>query len=221
MALRGRWRNIIFVNVHAPSKEKIDESKVSFYEELEQVFDNFPKYHMKNLLADFNAKVGRMNIFKPTIGQESLHQDSNDNGVRLVNFVTSKNLVVMSTMFPHRNIHKYTWTSPDGKTHNQIDHVLIDRRWHSSVLDVRGFRGANCDTDHHLVIAKVKERLAVGKQGAQRFDRQRFNSRKLNEPEVREQYQIEITNMFAALENSNDYEKVDRTWENIKENIQT
>ena len=105
MALRGRWRNIIFVNVHAPSKEKIDESKVSFYEELEQVFDNFPKYHMKNLLADFNAKVGRMNIFKPTIGQESLHQDSNDNGVRLVNFVTSKNLVVMSTMFPHRNIH--------------------------------------------------------------------------------------------------------------------
>jgi hypothetical protein len=51
----------------------------------------------------------------------------NDNGVRVVNFATSKNLVVKSTMFPHRNIHKYTWTSPDGKTHNQIDHVLIDR----------------------------------------------------------------------------------------------
>ena len=66
-----------------------------------------------------------------------LHQDSNDNGVRIVNFATSKNLVVKSTMFPHRNIHKYTWTSPDGKTHNQIDHVLIDRRWQSSVLDAR------------------------------------------------------------------------------------
>jgi hypothetical protein len=60
-----------------------------------------------------------------TIGNESLRQDSNDNGVRIVNFATSKNLVVKSTMFPHRNIHKYTWTSPDGKTHNQIDHVLI------------------------------------------------------------------------------------------------
>ena len=90
----------------------------------------------------------RENIFKPTTGQECLHQDSNDNGIRLVNFATSKNLVVKSTMFPHRNIHKHTWTSPDGKTHNQTDPVLIDRRWHLSVLDVRSFRGADCDTDH-------------------------------------------------------------------------
>jgi hypothetical protein len=72
--------------------------------------------------------LGREDTFKPTIGNESLHEDSNDNGVRVVNFATSKNLVVTSTMFPHRNIHKYTWTPPDGKTHNQIDHVLIDRR---------------------------------------------------------------------------------------------
>jgi len=71
------------------------------------------------------------------------------------------------------------------------------------------------------VIAKVRERLPVGKQAAQRFDRQRFNLKKLNEPEVREQYQIEITNRFAALENVNDYEDVNRTWENIKDNIQT
>jgi len=61
----------------------------------------------------------------------------------------------------------YTWTSSDDKTHNQIDHVMVDRRWHSSVLDVRSFRGAGCDTDHYLVIETVREILAVGKQAAQ------------------------------------------------------
>jgi hypothetical protein len=94
IVLGGRWHNTIVVNVHAPSEEKSDTSKDSFYAELEQVFDHLPKYHMKILLGDFNEKVGRENIFKPTIGQESLHQDSNDFGVRIVNFTTSKSLVV-------------------------------------------------------------------------------------------------------------------------------
>jgi len=110
--------------------------KDNFYEELEQVFNHFPKHHMNILLGDFNAKVGGENIFKLAIWYERLHQDTIDNGVRILNFDTSKNLVVMSTMFLHQNIHKYTWTSPYGKTHNQIDHILTDRRWHSSILDV-------------------------------------------------------------------------------------
>ena len=80
-----------------------------------------------------------------------------------------------------------------------IDHVLKDRRWHSSILDVRSFRGADCDTDHYLVAAKVRERLAVRKQIAQKFDGGRFNLRKLGDLEVRKQYQIEITNRFAVL----------------------
>ena len=111
-----------------------------------------------------------------TVGYECLNQGSNDNGVRIVNFVISKNRVAKSTMFPHRNIYKYTWTSPGGKTHNQIYHILIDRRWNSSVLDVRSFRGADCDTDHYLVLAKVRERLAVSKQAAPRFDGERLMS---------------------------------------------
>jgi hypothetical protein len=82
---------------------------------------------MKILLGDFNAKVGSEDIFKPTVENESLHEISNGSGVRLVNLAASKNLRVISTMFPHHNIHKYTWTSPDGKKHNQIDHILVDR----------------------------------------------------------------------------------------------
>ncbi|PNF16047.1 hypothetical protein B7P43_G04596 [Cryptotermes secundus] len=141
--LKGRWCDIIVMNVHAPTEDKIDDIKDGFYEELEHVVDKSPKYPMKILLGDFNAKVGREDFFKPTIGNESLHEISNDNGVRVVNFATSKNLTVKSTMFPHRNIHKFTWTSPDGKIHTQIDHILIDRRQHSSILDVRSFRAAD------------------------------------------------------------------------------
>jgi len=113
--------------VHALSEEKSDDSNESFYEELEQAFDRYPKYHMKILLGDFNAKLGSKNIFRPTVWNERLQQGSKKNGVRIVNFATSKNLVVKSMVFPHRNIHKYNQNSPDGNIHNQIDHVL--RGW--------------------------------------------------------------------------------------------
>jgi hypothetical protein len=98
--LTGRWCHIIVLNVHAPTEDKTDDVKDSFYEELERVFDKFPKYHMTILLGDFSAIVGREDIFKPTC----LHKISNDNGVIVVNFATSKNLTVKSTMFPHHNI---------------------------------------------------------------------------------------------------------------------
>jgi hypothetical protein len=111
-----------------PCEDKNDDVKDSFCEELGRVFDQFPRYDMKILLGDFNENVGREDIFKPTIRNESSHEISNDDGFRAVNFATSKNLFVKSTMFPQRSIHKCTWTSPDGQTHNQIDHVLIDTR---------------------------------------------------------------------------------------------
>jgi hypothetical protein len=92
---------IIVSNVQAPTEDKSNDSNDSFYEELEQAFNPFPRYSMKILLGHFNAKFGREDIFKVTTGNERLHQDSNVNGVRLVNIATSKNLVVKSTMFQH------------------------------------------------------------------------------------------------------------------------
>jgi hypothetical protein len=191
-------------------RKRVMRQKTVFMRNWSRFFYHFPKYRIKILLEVFNAKVGRKNIFKPTIGNESLHQDSNDNGVRTVNFATSKNLVFKSTMFQHRNIHKYTWTSPDGQTHNQIDHIFIGRRCHSSILDSRSFKGADCDTDHYLVVAKVRERLAVRKQAEQKFEGEKFNLRKLDDLKVRKQYQIEITNRFAALKNVSDDEDINR-----------
>ncbi|PNF23403.1 hypothetical protein B7P43_G12243 [Cryptotermes secundus] len=206
------------MNVHAPTEDKIDDVKDRFYEELEHLFDKFPKYRMKILLGDFNAKVGREDISKPTIRNESLHEIGNDNGVGVVNFATSKNLTVKSTMFPHRNLHKITCTSPDGMIHNQIYHILIDRRRHSSIPDVRSFRAEDCDTDHYLMVAKVRERLAVSKRTTHRVKMEMFSLKKLNEVEDKEQYCVEISNLFTALENLETEVDVNKAWETIRGN---
>jgi hypothetical protein len=87
---RGHWYYIIVLNVHASTEDKNDD-KDNFYKELEHVFNQILKYNMTILLGDFNAKVGEEDIFKPTIRNESLQEISN-NGVGVVNFVTSKNV---------------------------------------------------------------------------------------------------------------------------------
>jgi hypothetical protein len=76
--------------------------------------------------------------------------------------------------------------SPDGKTHNQIDHILVDRRRHSILLVVRPVRATDCDTEHYLVVAKVRERLAVNKQGSHRFHVERFSLKKVTKVEGKE-----------------------------------
>ena len=93
IVLQGRWCNIIVLNVHAPSEEKSDDSKDSFYKELEQVFSLLPKHHIKSPLGDFNVKLGREDIFKLTIGNDGLHQDSDDKGAGIINLATLENLV--------------------------------------------------------------------------------------------------------------------------------
>jgi hypothetical protein len=114
MILRGHWCHIIALNVHAPTKDETEDEKNSFCEEMEHVFNKFPKYHIKILLGHVNAKVSREDIFKLETGNESLHEISNKNGIRVVNFAAYKNLTVQRTMLPYCNIHKYIQTSPDG-----------------------------------------------------------------------------------------------------------
>jgi hypothetical protein len=120
-------------------------------------------------------------------------------------------------MFPHRNIHTYTWTSPDWNTHIQIDHFLIYRRRHSSVLDVQSFRAADCDRDNYLVVVKIRERIAVNKQGSHKFRMERFNLKKLNEVEGKGKYRVEVSNRFAALEDLDAEAEINTIWEIIRE----
>jgi hypothetical protein len=76
-----RWFDIIGLHIHALREDKIDDMKDSSYEELARLFDKFSKHRMKMLLGDFNSKEGREDIFKPTIGNGSLHDLINDNGL--------------------------------------------------------------------------------------------------------------------------------------------
>jgi hypothetical protein len=78
--------------------------------------------------------------------------------------------------------------------------VLIDRRRHSNILDIRSFRGTDCDTDHYLVGTKLRERISVSKRARQNFDLERFDLKKLDDVDVKEKYQVEISTRFAALE---------------------
>jgi uncharacterized membrane protein len=71
---------------------------------------------MKMSLGDLNSKIHRKDIFRPTAVNESLHEISNDNGIRVVKFGIPETLIIKNKMFPHRNIHKFTWISRDGKT---------------------------------------------------------------------------------------------------------
>jgi hypothetical protein len=102
-------------------------------------------------------------------------------------------------MPPHCNIHKYTWTSPDYKSHSQIDNILIDRLRHLRVYDVRSFRAVDCNSDQYLAVAKVRERLTVNKQISHEFHMEKFNLKKLNWVETKEKYHVEVSNSFAAL----------------------
>jgi hypothetical protein len=119
--LRGTWCNLTVLYVHTLCKDKGNDIKDNFYEELGRIFNQVPRYDMKILWGNLNAKVDREIIFKPTIGNESLHGINNDNGFRVVHFDTYKKLVAKSTMFPHDKIHKHTRTSPEENKNNHID----------------------------------------------------------------------------------------------------
>jgi hypothetical protein len=90
---------------------------------------------------------------------------------------------------------------------------LIDRARLSSVLDVPSFRVADCGTDHYLMVAKVRERLAVNKQRSHRFHTERFNLRKLNEVKGKEQFCVEVSKRFVVLAYLDRDVKINSAWE--------
>jgi len=136
LRLKAKWFSCTLMNVHTPTNEKTEEIKEEFYSLLEQNITQIARSDTKIILGDFIAKVGEESIYKPTIGNESLHNETNNNAIQMIQFEISDGLNVRSTTFPHEDIHRETWYSADSRTANQIDHVLISNRFRSAITDI-------------------------------------------------------------------------------------
>ena len=111
------------------------------------------------MLGDLNARPGNNNIGRDRLMGKHGKGNINDNGERLCHFCEENNMVIGGTLFQHRDIQKMTWTSPSGTTKSQIDHILINGKWRSSLQDVRAYRGADVASDHNLLVAVLSLKL--------------------------------------------------------------
>ena len=111
------------------------------------------------ITGDMNAKVGNLvNALARVLGQHRM-DTVNENGERLKEFCDVNEMVITGTVFPHKEIHKQTWVLPDGRTKNQIDHTLVNRKLRTSVLDTRAMRSADVATDHYLLRSTIRLKL--------------------------------------------------------------
>ena len=145
-------------------EEKSDAKKDAFYDELRNLYDTCPRNNVKLIIGDLNAQIGKEAIYYPTIGEKAFHQESNENGKRLINFATSRNMVSGTKLFQHKEIHKITCRSADVHYFSQIDHLLIDSRHVSHLLDVGSHRYANVDSDNFLIVSHIRARISNAKK---------------------------------------------------------
>ena len=150
---------LTILQCYAPTNDAEDEIKDEWYEQLQKAVAKVPAHDMLLVIGDMNAKVGNDNTsYERAMGKEGCGE-MNENGERLVDFCMNHNCVIGGTIFAHKDIHKLTWKSPDCRTLNQIDHIIINGKWRRSLLDVRVYRGADVNSDHYLVSANIKLKL--------------------------------------------------------------
>ena len=195
----SKYTNLTVIVCYAPTEEADEEMKNSFYEQLQAAVEEVPAHDMILTIGDFNARTGCVNTNRESvIGKHGLKSHPlNDNGERMCDFCESNRLVVGSTLFQHKEIHKITWISPDGNTKAQLDHIIINRKWRSSLQDVRACRGAECGSDHNLVVSVVKLKLRKTRKGQPRGNR--IDSYKLIDNATKERFGIELRNRFQVL----------------------
>ena len=141
-------------------KAHIEE--MGFSEQFQEAVDQIPKKDILIVQGDWNAKVGKdaCKNWKYTCGLYS-NNETNERGLRLLEFASLNDLKLANTFGPHKASRRWTWHSPNGKHHNQIDYIMIKRRFQTSVniAKTRSFPGADIGSDHDLVMMTFKLHL--------------------------------------------------------------
>jgi hypothetical protein len=212
--LNAKPRNISLIQAYGPTTTAAEEDIKHFYEELSRTIKSIPKGDMLLLTGDFNAKVGARDTSALTsvVGPYGLGV-MNEAGEQLQDFCMEHDLVLANTMFQHHPRRLCTWTSPDGKTKNQIDYIAVAQKWKSSVRNCKTYPGADCDTDHQLLVASMKIRLAKPEK------QNRIPPLNLEElkGDKAVQYATEVSNKFSVLEALREEKSPEDLWKNTKE----
>ncbi|VDP33339.1 unnamed protein product [Schistosoma margrebowiei] len=114
---------IIVIQYYAPTNDYNEDAKDQFYNRLQSIIEKCPTKDLTILMGDFNAKVRMNNTgYENIMGRQGLGE-RNKNGERFANLCAFNKQVIVGTIFPHKRIHKTTWTSANHTTQNQIDHL--------------------------------------------------------------------------------------------------
>ena len=187
---QGKPINIMVIHIYAPTSNTEEAEVEWFYEDLQDLLELTPKKEVFFIIGDWNAKVGSQET--PSVTGKFGLGVQNKAGQRLIEFCQENALVIAKTFFQQHKRRLYTWTSPDGQHRNQTDHILCSQRWRSSIQSAKTRLGADCGTDHELLIAKF---ILILKKVGKTTRPFRYN---LNQ--IPYDYTVEVRNRFKGLD---------------------
>lgn len=191
------------IQVYAPTTESTKEDLEKFYDELNGALKTCKSQEVTMVMGDFNAKVG-MGRQDNIVGPHGLGA-RNERGEVLVEWAAQNRFTIANTWCEVPERRKWTWRSPGGYAKNQIDFILIKERFRNAVKSCKSYPGVDCGSDHAPVIAKLHMKLRKLKKAR---TKPKLDLQKLKEnPGIKEQYKIEVSNRFATLENITDVEE--------------
>ena len=149
--------NIKIIQVHVLTSNTEEAEVEWFYENLQDLLDLTPKKVVLFIIGDWNAKGGSRETDRVT-GKFGLGVQK-EAGQKLIDFCQENTVVIANTLFQQHMRRLYTWTSPDGQHQNQIDYILCSQRCRSPIQPAQTRLGADCGSDHELLIAKFRLKL--------------------------------------------------------------